>query len=56
VPRTTSGLEISKRDDHCQRKWQTSKKGVYAGAMPYRVCTVISAMGAGKIAARHDEY
>lgn len=59
VPRTTSGLEISKHGTIIAREnGQTSKKGVYAGGDAVTgSATVISAMGAGKIAARAiDEY
>ncbi|PWB49378.1 MAG: glutamate synthase (NADPH), homotetrameric [Candidatus Methanoperedenaceae archaeon] len=59
VPRTTSGLEISKRGTIIAKEnGQTSKKGVYAGGDAVTgSATVISAMGAGKIAARAiDEY
>jgi glutamate synthase (NADPH) small chain len=59
VPRTTSGLETSKRGMIIAKEnGQTSKKGVYAGGDAVTgSATVISAMGAGKIAARAiDEY
>ncbi len=59
VPRTTSGLEISKHGTIIAREnGQTSKKGVYAGGDAVTgSATVIGAMGAGKIAARAiDEY
>jgi glutamate synthase (NADPH/NADH) small chain len=59
VPRTTSGLDISKHGMIIAREnGQTSKKGVYAGGDAVTgSATVISAMGAGKIAARAiDEY
>ncbi len=59
VPRTTSGLEISKHGTIITREnGQTTKKGVYAGGDAVTgSATVISAMGAGKIAARAiDEY
>jgi len=59
VPRTTTGLEVTKRgtvvaDDN----GTTTKKGVYAGGdVVTGAATVISAMGAGKKAARAiDEY
>jgi len=50
VPRTTSGLEISKRGTIITKEnGQTSKKGVYAGGDAVTgSATVISAMGAGK--------
>jgi glutamate synthase (NADPH/NADH) small chain len=59
VPRTTSGLEISKGGMIIAKEnGQTSKKGVYAGGDAVTgSATVISAMGAGKIAARAiDKY
>jgi glutamate synthase (NADPH/NADH) small chain len=59
VPRTTTRLEISKRGMIIAKEnGQTSKKGVYAGGDAVTgSATVISAMGAGKIAARAiDEY
>lgn len=59
VPLTTSGLDISKRGMIIAKEnGQTSKKGVYAGGDAVTgSATVISAMGAGKIAARAiDEY
>lgn len=59
VPRTTNGLEISKHGTIITREnGQTTKKGVYAGGDAVTgSATVISAMGAGKIAARAiDEY
>ncbi len=59
VPRTTSGLEISKHGTIIAKEnGQTSKRGVYAGGDAVTgSATVISAMGAGKIAARAiDEY
>jgi glutamate synthase (NADPH/NADH) small chain len=59
VPRTTSGLEISKHGTIIAKEnGETTKKGVYAGGDAVTgAATVISAMGAGKIAARAiDEY
>jgi glutamate synthase (NADPH/NADH) small chain len=54
VPRTTSGLEMSKHGTVIAKEnGQTTKKGVYAGGDAVTgAATVISAMGAGKIAAR----
>ncbi|HEX7575825.1 MAG TPA: FAD-dependent oxidoreductase, partial [Candidatus Methanoperedens sp.] len=59
VPRTTSGLEMSKHGTVVAKEnGQTTKKGVYAGGDAVTgSATVISAMGAGKIAARAiDDY
>lgn len=54
VPKTTKGLEISKHGTIiAEENGQTSKKGVFAGGDAVTgSATVISAMGAGKIAAR----
>ena len=59
VPRTTTGLEMSKHGTVVAKEnGQTTKKGVYAGGDTVTgAATVISAMGAGKIAARAiDDY
>ncbi len=59
VPRTTKGLEITKHGTIiAQGNGETTKKGVYAGGDAITgSATVISAMGAGKKAARAiDEY
>jgi len=59
VPRTTEGLGITKHGTIiAQENGSTTKKGVYAGGDAVTgSATVISAMGAGKIAARAiDEY
>ncbi len=59
VPRTTKGLEITKHGTIIAEKdGATTKKGVYAGGDAITgSATVISAMGAGKKAARAmDEY
>ena len=59
VPRTTIGLEISKHGTIIAKEnGATTKKGVFAGGDAVTgAATVISAMGAGKIAARAiDEY
>ncbi|MCE8424455.1 MAG: NADPH-dependent glutamate synthase [Candidatus Methanoperedens sp.] len=59
VPRTTGGLEITKQGTVVARKdGATTKTGVYAGGDAVTgSATVISAMGAGKKAARAiDEY
>lgn len=57
VPRTTSGLEMSKHGTVIAKEnGETTKKGVYAGGDAVTgAATVISAMGAGKIAARAIE-
>jgi glutamate synthase (NADPH) small chain len=59
VPRTTKGLEMSKRGTIITKEnGATTKEGVFAGGDAVTgAATVISAMGAGKIAARAiDEY
>lgn len=59
VPRTTKGLEITKRGTIVAKEnGETTKKGVYAGGDAITgSATVISAMGAGKKAARAiDDY
>lgn len=59
VPRTTQGLEITKHGTIIAKEdGATTKKGVYAGGDAVTgSATVISAMGAGKKAARAiDEY
>jgi glutamate synthase (NADPH/NADH) small chain len=59
VPRTTKGLEITKHGTIVAKEnGETTKKGVYAGGDAITgSATVISAMGAGKKAARAiDEY
>ncbi len=59
VPRTTQGLEITKHGTIIAKEdGTTTKKGVYAGGDAVTgSATVISAMGAGKKAARAiDEY
>ena len=59
VPRTTNGLEISKHGTIIAKEnGATTKEGVFAGGDAVTgAATVISAMGAGKIAARAiDEY
>lgn len=59
VPRTTKGLEITKHGTIVAgENGETTKKGVYAGGDAITgSATVISAMGAGKKAARAiDEY
>lgn len=59
VPRTTKGLEITKHGNIiADENGTTTKKGVYAGGdVVTGSATVISAMGAGKQAARAmDEY
>lgn len=59
VPRTTKGLEITKHGTVIAKEdGATTKKGVYAGGDAVTgSATVISAMGAGKKAARAiDEY
>ncbi|MCX9084332.1 MAG: NADPH-dependent glutamate synthase [Candidatus Methanoperedens sp.] len=59
VPRTTTGLEMSKHGTVVAKEnGETTKKGVYAGGDAVTgSATVISAMGAGKIAARAiDDY
>lgn len=59
VPRTTKGLEITKHGNIiADENGATTKKGVYAGGdVVTGSATVISAMGAGKQAARAmDEY
>lgn len=59
VPRTTKGLEITKHGTIVAKEnGETSKKGVYAGGDAITgSATVISAMGAGKKAARAiDDY
>ncbi len=59
VPRTTEGLEITEHGTIIAREdGETTKKGVYAGGDAVTgSATVISAMGAGKKAARAiDEY
>ena len=59
VPRTTKGLEISKHGTIIAKEnGATTKEGVFAGGDAVTgAATVISAMGAGKIAARAiDEY
>src|SRR3990170_1049965 len=59
VPRTTKGLEITKHGTIVAKDdGETTKKGVYAGGDAITgSATVISAMGAGKKAARAiDEY
>lgn len=59
VPKTTQGLEISKHGTIVTKEnGETTKKGVFAGGDAVTgSATVISAMGAGKIAARTiDEY
>ncbi len=59
VPRTTQGLEITKHGTIIAKKdGATTKKGVYAGGDAVTgSATVISAMGAGKKAARAiDEF
>jgi glutamate synthase (NADPH/NADH) small chain len=59
VPRTTRGLEITKHGTIVAKEnGETTKKGVYAGGDAITgSATVISAMGAGKKAARAiDEY
>lgn len=59
VPRTTKGLDITKHGTIVAKEnGETTKKGVYAGGDAITgSATVISAMGAGKKAARAiDEY
>ncbi len=59
ISRTTNGLDISKHGTIIAKEnGGTTKKGVYAGGDAVTgAATVISAMGAGKIAARAiDEY
>lgn len=59
VPRTTQGLEITKHGTIIAKEdGATTKKGVYAGGDAVTgSATVISAMGAGKKAARAiDEH
>ena len=59
VQRTTSGLEMSKHGTVVAKEnGETTRKGVYAGGDAVTgSATVISAMGAGKIAARAiDDY
>jgi len=59
VPQTTKGLEISKHGTIIAKEnGTTTKEGVFAGGDAVTgAATVISAMGAGKIAARAiDEY
>jgi glutamate synthase (NADPH/NADH) small chain len=59
VPRTTRGLDISKHGTIIAKdNGETTKKGVFAGGDAVTgSATVISAMGAGKIAARAiDDY
>ena len=59
VPRTTKGLDISKHGTIIAKEnGATTKEGVFAGGDAVTgAATVISAMGAGKIAARAiDEY
>lgn len=59
VPRTTKGLEITKHGTIVAKEnGETTKKGVYAGGDAITgSATVISAMGAGKNAARAiDDY
>jgi glutamate synthase (NADPH/NADH) small chain len=58
VPRTTSGLEMSKHGTVVAKEnGQTTKKGVYAGGDAVTgAATVISAMGAGKMAARGIDH
>lgn len=59
VPRTTKGLEITKHGTIvAEENGKTTRKGVYAGGDAITgSATVISAMGAGKKAARAiDEY
>ncbi|MCP4650636.1 MAG: NADPH-dependent glutamate synthase [PVC group bacterium] len=60
VPATTSGLEIGKKGNIVvdATTGKTSKKGVFAGGdIATGAATVISAMGAGKIAAKNiDDY
>ncbi|UCC96274.1 MAG: NADPH-dependent glutamate synthase [Candidatus Omnitrophota bacterium] len=60
VPNTTPGLEIGKKGNIVidEKTGKTSKKGVFAGGdIATGAATVISAMGAGKVAARAiDEY
>ena len=59
VSRTTSGLEMSKHGTIVAKEnGETTRKGVYAGGDAVTgSATVISAMGAGKIAARAiDDY
>ncbi len=59
VPRTTKGLEITKHGTIVAKEnGETTKKGVYAGGDAITgSATVISAMGAGKKAARAiDDY
>jgi len=59
VPRTTTGLEITKHGTVIAKEnGATTKEGVYAGGDAVTgAATVISAMGAGKVAARAiDEY
>ncbi|KPQ41835.1 MAG: sulfide dehydrogenase (flavoprotein) subunit SudA, partial [Candidatus Methanoperedens nitroreducens] len=59
VPRTTKGLEMSKHGTIIAKEnGATTKEGVFAGGDAVTgAATVISAMGAGKIAARAiDEY
>lgn len=59
VPRTTEGLEMTKHGTIIAKEnGSTTKNGVYAGGDAVTgSATVISAMGAGKIAARAiDEY
>jgi len=60
LPSTTPGLEIGKKGNIAidEKTGKTSKKGVFAGGdIATGASTVISAMGAGKIAAKEiDEY
>jgi len=55
VPRTTSGLEVTKRGNIVAdpQTGATSKPGVFAGGdVVTGAATVILAMGAGRVAAR----
>ncbi len=59
VPRTTEGLELTEHGTIIAKEdGETTRKGVYAGGDAVTgSATVISAMGAGKKAARAiDEY
>ena len=60
VPTTTPGMEIGKKGNIVidEKTGKTSKKGVFAGGdIATGAATVISAMGAGKIAANAiNEY
>jgi len=60
VPSTTAGLEIGRKGNIVidEATGKTSKKGVFAGGdIATGAATVISAMGAGKVAAKAiDEY